>query len=95
MFEYSGTYLGADNKKFSGICFGIPDFSIYKNDYVEYIISGAMAYKVNELAYLLYRAENLSWVLDEINHAYDISFYSQGTTIKYLPEKYLINMGIL
>lgn len=94
MFTLNDKYTDEEGKKFSGICFRVPDFTEYENYFVEYIINSKEEYKVNEIAYKLYGDEKLSWVLDEINHAFSASFYAHGETINYLPYKYLLELGI-
>lgn len=94
LFEYSNEYLDEDNNYFSGICYNIPNFFDYKKDFASHIINDREEFRLDLIADTLFGDDNLAWVLNEINNAYDASFYTKGKKIYYLPVNILTQLGI-
>ena len=92
LFDYS--YNVSNKINFSGICYQTPNFFKYKNLFETYIINSREEFRPDIIAYELYGDDRLSWVLDEVNHFYTLSSYTQGRRIYYLPIEILIGLGI-
>jgi len=93
-FDYSTILTDDEDKEYSGVNFNIPNFLLYKENYLEYPITAHTEYRPDLIANDIYGDFTLSWVLDEINNIYHLSEYTNGKTIYYLPYSILNQLGV-
>ena len=94
-FDYTETYLDDDDdKEYSGICFDMIDFSIYEEYFKKYVVDHQEAYRPDLIANNLWGNMNLAWVLNEINHAPTLKYYTYEKEINILSDEMLVSLGI-
>jgi len=94
-FDGAEVLIDDDNIKYSGICFGVPDFTKYLSQCKTLIITSRLEYRPDKIAWDLYGDDNLGWVIDEINGAMSPEFYILGKEVKYLLPSILSTLGVL
>ncbi len=72
-----------------------PDFYPYKNYFKSYIITSDKKFRPDKIAFELFGAPELSWVLDCVNTFYHDEEYYIGRKIQYVDRDVLTSMGIL
>lgn len=96
--QYSNIF---DNVEYNGVSVqacGIsyyPDFYIYKNYYLKFIIEPKYQFRPDKIAYVLWNNQFFSWVLDAINNFTHLSEYYIGREIYYLDSGFLTSIGII
>jgi hypothetical protein len=72
-----------------------PDFYVYKNYYLKFLIEPKYQFRPDKIAYMLWNNQSLSWVLDAINNFTSLSEYYIAREIYYLNSDFLVSLGIL
>ena len=94
-FDYTKIFIDDnDEQEYSGVCFDMIDFSAYEEYYIKYIVDHQETYRPDLIAFNLWGNIDLAWVLNEINNAPTLKYYTYEKEIYYLAEEILVSLGI-
>lgn len=94
-FEFAKKTTDEESIEYSGLAFSIPDFSLYKEYFLEYYVDETTSYRPDKIAHDLYDDYTLSWIIDEINFIKHPKEYTINKIVKYLPLNILSQLGVL
>ena len=93
-FDSGNVFIEEDSKNFKGINYNLINLHLHKKFFQTHIITEREEYRPDIIADFILFDSAMSWVLDEINSADSISFYTKGRKISYLPSAYLRKIGV-
>ena len=94
-FDYASKTIDNENREYKGVALRIPNFSLYKEYFEEYVVDEKTCYRPDKIAHEIYDDYTLSWVLDEINAIKHMKEYTYNKVIYYLPYAILNSLGVI